>query len=266
MPNAYGTFSVLWQEWERKLTPLVNGRDARLIFPPLDGPRTLDDGKVIFEVGSPILIANAPQKSASTRGGRHAIFIMGAFVFDRVDASVRPKLVHASASVTIYNVIRRMTDAATAELFEAVHFDMENAESQTAFHPIFHAQRGADNRLAPDVLRPALARALRLRDECVEIKQSTVPGTPYLRLPTPQLDLFSVLTMLIADFFCHMPQGGGTSPSVNPNTLTAFKAVLELLKDGRNIARDGVCTEALDERRKSTGDFASSAHWYAESK
>lgn len=262
--GEYGNFHVLWQQWPEKLRPLVVARGARLEFPSLSGPHDVGDGKVEFRTSEPILIANAPQKSASNKSGRHAIFILGTFVFGQADDTERPKLVHATASVTIYNVTHE-TDAAIAQLFEAVHFDMEDAQNPTAFHPIFHAQRGADNRLSEAQVRRLLKRALRLGRGVVNIADSQVPGTPYLRLPTPQLDLFSVLTMLIADFLCHTPQGRRTQQLINSNTHTLFKAVLKLLQAEENIARDGACTEVLDIRRAQAGNYASSAHWYAES-
>lgn len=261
--KEYGSFATFWWEWEKKLNPMIKKRQATLQFAPLSGPST-ENGKATFELKEPIVISQAPQKSASAKKDRHAIFILGKFVFDRVDGVATPVLVNASTSITIYSVHRKSDDEITAEMFEAVHFDMEDACAQKPFHPIFHAQRGADNRLLPEALTPALARGWRIRNEGVEIKSSQVPGTPYLRLPTPQLDLFSVLTMVIADFFCHLPDSANGKPPENPNVLTEFKGLLTLLMDKRNLAREGQCSAAVMARQNGSG-FPSSGHWYAES-
>lgn len=261
--REYGSFAKFWQEWEGKLTPMIQKRQGKLHFAKLYGPST-EGGRATFELKEPIVITQVPQKSASSKKKHHAIFILGKFVFDRVNDATPPVLINASASITIYNVARTNDNEISAEMFEAVHFDMEDASAQKPFHPIFHAQRGSDNRLNPEALTPALARGWRIRNEGVTIEDVQVPGTPYLRLPTPQLDLFSVLTMLIADFFCHIPDPKQKKPPENPNVLAEFKSLLTLLADKRNLASEGACSAAVA-ARKGGGAFPSSGYWYAES-
>lgn len=260
-----GLLLRVWGEWQVKLQEIAKRKSARVEIPHLAGPRDLGDGTFSFDLDQPIVIARAPQKSASSKGPRHAIFVHGAFLFDNSGES--PDLVNASASVTFYNVRppKVFGQPLQAELLDAIHFDMEDASSQKAYHPIFHAQRGADARLDEREVRAALATAYNISDEgLVEIKQLPVPGTPYLRLPTPQLDLFAVLTMLMADFFFHLPGGRGEARREDPKAFVQFRALLDLLKDSRNIARQGVSSSILSGRHDAEG-FISPAHWYVES-
>jgi hypothetical protein len=90
----------------------------------------------------------------------------------------------------------------------------------------------------------------------ISFDRPPLAGTPYLRLPTPQMDLFSVMTMVIADFFCN---GGDRNPKVRDQ----FQAILGWLVHENNAAREGVAAGVIRERSQS-GGFTSSAHWYPE--
>jgi hypothetical protein len=106
-----------------------------------------------------------------------------------------------------------------------------------------------------------------------------VLGTPYLRLPTPQLDLFSVMTIVAADFFCnagdanrdrdidrnarHRRGRNGAARHDRTNVVERFASLLDLLRKPENIARAGTASVALFARMK-TDDYISTGHWYPE--
>lgn len=250
-----GLFHKYWQEWESKLEALVRRRGARLSFPALLGPSRNDEGKVTFTPEEPLFIYNVPQKASSGKARRNAILVQGSFTFFETGGGLL--MIEPRASISIYDIRPDAGGKLTAKLFDSLHFDVEPAQKQKAFHPMFHIQRGADSNLTDDVVIRLLARQSKVPVEEIEILKGEVSGSPYLRLPSPQLDYFSVLVMVIADFFCN-------PDDPNPNVLVMFKSLLALLCDDRNIARQCESSGILFSRSQSRG-WASSAHWYAES-
>lgn len=105
-------------------------------------------------------------------------------------------------------------------------------------------------------MKRVLAELVRTTDDKIVLKRSTGLGTQHLRLPTPQMDLFAVLTAVVADFFCN---GADKDPKVK----TQFGALLELLKHPSNAARNGFAARQLMER--SNEIWPCPAAWYPES-
>lgn len=248
-------FHPYWKEWDKKLSAVAQRGNAQLDFPLLDGPSQQNDGMVIYKPKSPLIFHNVKQKASSSRSARFTIFIDGNFRFSRDQTKLA--MVSAGASISIYELNAAGEDI-TVNLFDALHFDFEEVDGQKPYHPIFHVQRGGNKRLTDDVViegirknRGALAN--------IKILQNTVPGSHHLRIPVPQLDYFSVIVMVIADFFCNPAE-----KDKNKNMNIIFKDILKHLCDERNIARQGLAARALFGRNQNRG-WASSADWYAES-
>lgn len=255
-----------WQGWETKLRTLVTDRSgAQLFFPPRLKQIAPEHGKEYFSLSpvEPICIYNAPTKASSTRSRssrRLAIFIDGSF--EVFPGDTRPCMHKAECNATFYTCLEE-EDGVKLVFFDAIHFDFEVAESQTSFHPLFHAQRGKSRTVSDARVIELLARKLRRKPEEIHIQeeQAQTLGTPYLRLPTPQLDMFSVMTLIMADFFCNGGEVGKPGSTVEDN----FKAILKHLRDPSNIVREGFASRALRERFDAEQErHISTAHWYAE--
>jgi hypothetical protein len=259
MSTSINLFQRYWAGWEGKLSPLIRDRNgARLYFPPALKPESADGVKYSLRPLDPIFIYNAPTKSSSTRekATKLCIFIDGTFEVEKVDE--QPCMHKADCNVTFYKC--EEDDQGThLEFFDAMHFDFELADQQTPFHPIFHVQRGVSRTVNSKKVRELFKKHCHIEGEQLSIVEDTHNlGTPYLRLPTPQLDLFSLMTLVIADFFCRH----GQDKKQNEQVRTSFKAILDYLRDEENIIREGHGSRRLKTRMEGT--HMSTAHWYGE--
>jgi len=247
------SFNSFYQRWQPKIDVIVKGRSARLHWPALT--RSDKDGTTTYATVDPLLIWNAPTKgsSGSGRQTKQAIFVGASFDFSNIDG--KDILVKGACHLAIYRVSPK-EDGHEAELFDQIHFDMETGTPETKFHPIFHIQRGSENTSDSPKYHRLLAGAARVAQEKILIKNDTPIASPYLRLPSPQMDFFSVMTMIMADFFCNSRQYSSSEPS--------FKALLKLLREDANIARQSQPATILRQRQQAA-TFDSLAHWYAES-
>jgi hypothetical protein len=256
--NQLNRFAQYWPKWERTLKELVTKKSARLLFPSLMGPQIENEGQEVrkYYFDKPLLIYNAPSKSSSKKKGVYAIFIDGHFSFVNNDDTLT--MSQTAANVTFYEIEQQSGNAVHLKLFEALHFDMELASRQTPYHPIFHVQRGTSNTLTERVIRDAIIEQAGFEDANITIDNHDQIGSPYLRLPTPQLDYFSVIVMIIADFFCNPAESAASS-----QTMTKFSELIKLLLDSQNVAKHGASAQVLYQRF-NLAHCATSAHWYAE--
>lgn len=268
-----------WQEWQPKLEPLVKAKGARLHFPTILRQVSGSETTVIIKPEQPVCIYNAPEKASSRRAGKQILFIDGSFEVQIEDKA--PHLVKPTCNITIFKSTEVAMQSLDLEIVEAIHFDMEmpfGDKNCKQFHPIFHAQRGES--LTPERCREVLSNLFHLNPQQIHIEmQKAVLGTPYLRLPTPQLDLFSVMTMVAEDYFCNAGDaqrdrmqdermttrggGGGQARHDRSNVVERFVALLELLCKPDNIAREGISSRALLQRI-AVADHLSTGHWYPE--
>jgi len=247
------SFNSFYQQWQPKIDVIVRGRSARLLWPNLTS--TVNNVTTTYATDGPLLIWNAPTKgsSGSGRQTRQAIFVGASFVFSNIGGV--DVLIKGACHLAIYRVSPK-DGGYEAVLFDQIHLDMEKGSAQTQFHPIFHVQRGSENTLDSPRYHRLLAEAARLTLEKIVIKNDTPVASPYLRLPSPQMDFFAVMTMIMADFFCN--------PEQYSRSEASFKALLKLLKEDANIARQGQSAAILRQRQQAA-TFDSLAHWYAES-
>jgi hypothetical protein len=269
-----------WQEWQPKLEPLVKAKGAKLHFPTALRQVGRTDTTVTLRPDQPICISNAPEKASSRRAGKQVIFIDGSFEILLNDA--RPHLVRPTCNITIFKSTEVAAESLNLELVDALHFDVEVPPGDAdckRFHPIFHAQRGES--LTDERCKQVLGEVFHLEPHQIRIdeKNKAVLGTAYLRLPTPQLDLFSVLTMVAADYFCNAGDAerdrgldgiqatrgaaAGAARHDRTNVVELFVAVLKLLRGPENVAREGNSSRALL-TRLAGADHLSMGHWYPE--
>jgi hypothetical protein len=269
-----------WSQWEAKLKPLVRAKGAKLVF-PLRLSEEVDErsGTLTLVPPHPVLIHGAPDKASSTKDGRQLLLIDGAFELSTKQAA--GQLLKPACSVTIYRAVEIPGESLRADLVDAIHFDMEVPFGDVnckQFHPIFHAQRGQS--LTRERFVRVLADAYHLGCDQIEINDGRdVLGAGYLRLPTPQLDLFSVMTMVAADFFCNAgdaQRDGDLDRHVADRRMSVERAsvdrtnvrelfidLLAFLSDEKNFARIGRSSSALYERI-AKAEHLSAGHWYPE--
>lgn len=258
-----GNLLRYWQDWDTKLKSVIRDRSAgaRLSFPQTLKEIGRTDKTITLAPSAPICIHNAPQKASSRkRGASHKLTILIHGSFDLALTEDHPCLQTASCNVTFYNCEQKGDDSIKLNLVDALHFDIE--PQGKAFHPVFHAQRGTS--LDEDTCRRALSEVTHICAEKIEIAtpDHTVLGTPYLRLPTPQLDVFSVITMVVADYFCN-PGDSEKKSDQGPNVKELFTDLLKLLTNSKNIVREGVPSQTL-KARLHVEPHMSAAHWYPE--
>lgn len=257
MPREFDTFHRYWMDWGAKFKPLIVRQSAQLLFPDRLSETPKGDGSVDLSPAHPICIANAPQKAATDKRGpshRNTLVIDGGFHLK--PGAAAPFLVQGRCSLSIFSTTIRDDGGRDLVEIDAMHFDMEKADKPTAYHPIFHVQRDVDSRLDEAKLKWAVAELARTTPDKISLKRSPGLGTQHLRLPTPQMDLFAVITVVLADFFCN---GGDKDTRVR----TQFSAVLELLKHPRNAARNGFVARQLMERADDI--WPCPRAWYPES-
>ena len=217
----------------------------------------MDDGSVDLSPAHPICIANAPQKAATRKRGsshRNTLVIDGGFHLK--PGANAPYLVQGRCSLSVFSTTIREDGGRDLEEIDAMHFDMEKADKPSAYHPIFHVQRDVDSRLDEVKLRKAVADLARTTPDKIFLCRGPGLGTQHLRLPTPQMDMFAVLTTVVADFFCN---GADKDTKVR----TQFVALLELLKHSSNAARNGFASRQLMERANEI--WPCPGAWYPES-
>lgn len=255
--TQFGRFHHLWIDWDAKLSSIVERAGARLLFPQL---KERGQGNDVFklEPGEPVCIFAAPQKGSSRKRGpshRQVIFVGGSFTFV-TNGSPSPRMTKGDCNISIFDYGAGPGETCRLTQVDAMHFDMEKSEAPTAFHPTFHMQRGHINTLTDAAIRALVHRATRIDPSGIEISRDGSLGTPYIRVPTPQMDMLSALVVVAADFFCN----GGDK---DPRAKTLFQALLKLLVNEDNAAREGVSAQALRVRASNAG-YTSSGLWYAE--
>ncbi len=253
----------LWQRWNTPLKTIVKSRNAQLQFPNLQEKVNSRNGDhLVYHLSHPLCILNAPQKASSRHKYMH-ILVDGHFHFN--ESAAHPCLTHAGANVTILRPQELDNGGLKLILVDALHFDVESPQNgiRKGFHPFFHVQRGTSH--SDDVIKKVFADAEGWEIEQIEVDQSAKDsiGHPYLRIPTPQLDLFAVLTMVVADCFCNPGVVPALGSGGDTNAEALFSSLLNLLTETTNIVREGDTSREL-RARVQAGQFMSAAHWYPE--
>ena len=257
--KSFARFQRHWNDTGKKIDALVKRRAGARAFAPTP-VRFQDVGDSCFKLtfDAPFFFYNVPQKGSSTKLGkshRQAIFVDGTFTVCEIEGNV--VLAGASCSLEIYKTVDLAGESFILQRVDAMHFDMED-DPQSAFHPIFHVQRGPSSTITSSMIIDKVAVATRLDREKISVSTEEIPlGLSHVRLPTPQMDYFSVLATVTADFFCSEGQS-------DRDTKEQFRSLLKFLLGSQNLTRDGSASKRLCNRWTADLPFGA-AHWYAES-
>ncbi|OYU13774.1 MAG: hypothetical protein CFE38_02025 [Comamonadaceae bacterium PBBC1] len=253
-----------WGEWETKLQLLVKMKSAKLYFPPclVEAGPDHQFGHFTYTPKDPICLFNAPYKASTNRtaaaSNKLIIFINGNFEILPGSKKDEAHTVRSTTCNITFYISTINEKKLELSFFDALHFDHEIDGKVNAFHPVFHAQRGATNSLTDELIREMVSKNLSYTAENIKIDNENIKniGMPYLRLPTPQLDLLSALTLVMADFFCN---GGSNDKRIK----TSFQTILSHLRKIEAIMGIGLTSNAL--KNRIDVQPISTAHWYEES-
>jgi len=251
--NELAMFQRFWREVGNKVGHIVRDQGGRLLFSEDLQVEQLASGDRKISILEPIMFYSAPYKGGSKKpSARRAIFIDGTFQL-RIGGDTLD-LVQAACNLAVYDTEEVAKQSYILKLVDSMHFDMEDSQSQNEFHPMFHAQRGYSTMITRAKVVKRAMTATRLTEDQIEV----IPGDQsleFMRLPTPQMDMLSVLATVVADVFCH-------KKSSRP-VKDAFHELLKKLLEYKNVARDGLSSRVLAQRWSDRPPFAA-AHWYKE--
>lgn len=246
-------FQRFWRDYLNRLDKIVSAQGARLVAPDQLQFVTRDDGSQWVSLLEPVMLYNTPYKAGSRKGtAKRAIFVDGTFCFRNDDTGA--ELLGASCNLLVYDTQEVAGESYALALVDSLHFDMEKAQAQKDFHPMFHVQRGYSTLISPHKVRERARFATKLTPEKVTL-DDRAQSVENLRLPTPQMDLLSVLSTVVADFFCHEDSSRAEKD--------AFYELLKALMDVKNPALCGSSAQVLERRWGVRPPFAA-AHWYRE--
>lgn len=252
--SAVSLFGRFWRDVGSDIKKVVK-RHATLLFPDQLGLRDLDGGDQEIYLHEPVMFYGAPLRGGSHKpGGRRALFVDGTF---RVRATARGfDLVQAACNLVVYDTVEVANESYTLTLVDSMHFDIEPADAQSEFHPMFHAQRGYSTLITPAKVVAQAMMASHLPEDKIHLEGAEM-NLEFVRLPCPQMDMLSVLATVVADFFCNKDQT--TRPEKD-----AFHALLKRVLGEKNPMRESLSSKALSRRWQDRPPFAAS-HWYKES-
>ena len=241
------------KRWEASIRTIVQSKGSRVEFP--SGFSISQDSDSVYpELPQPICFHDAPQKGSSNRRGpshRLTIFVDGKLELNRDEA--HPCLRSAGAVVEFYEFDFDSAGGGKLTLVDCFHFDLE--WPTRPFHPACHVQRGTG--VGIERVRNVVSGFRKVPAERLTVDVTAAKsGTPYLRLPSPQMDLFAVLTMIVADFYC-----GAEDDRTDKRAI--FTRLLGLLANPSNVVRECAISSELRSRIVAA-DFMSMSYWYPE--
>jgi hypothetical protein len=243
-------------KWQAELETIVKGKGARIDFPTAFTSKPEDDKSITVRLAHPVCIHDAPQKGSSNKhGSSHQLTIAVDGGFRLKGSETHPCMIKANASVAFLEYAELKADSCSLRVIDCAHFDVE--EPDRAFHPVFHVQRGSGG-IDMQEFRQRISLYRHIPVEKIEIDESIIreAGTPYLRVPSPQLDLFAVIAMIVADYFCG-------SEDDKSDKKTSYAKILSLLANESNVVRECSASQRLRDRVNKT-PFLSTAYWYPE--
>lgn len=198
-------FENFWTNWRKSLEAMVDAKGAKLLCPTsqnLQFEETLNG--FVAKPKWPVCFQALPQKGNSTTGNhRLVVFIDGSFTFEANTANpAETHLVSVNSNVAFFRP-KSEGPSISLDLIDAYHFDhFAEDPKQSIPHPIFHAQRN----IRGDDLFPQFKNSLEsdLNNSMVignvaQEQKNALFGLKTFRLPTPQIDLFSLSAIIAAD-------------------------------------------------------------------
>lgn len=231
---------------------VIEKRSSKAQWPKLKSEK-ISEEETLISFTEPTVVWNAPMRGSSgnTRIKR-AIVIGGQFSFKG------GILDNGGAHLEIYETVHVDGGELVMRLLDAMHFDIEAQNIQTPFHPMFHVQFGKNKRIDEAEIRKIVSGLGRIDPNLIKVDRSLETPSRDVRIPTPQMDYMSVLTMVVADYFCDTHSG--------KEVRTGFRNLLKKVMHVSNPARSSRQSHNLEKRWNpiSTGPFCAS-HWYQES-
>lgn len=199
------SFQNFWTRWRKYLDVMVQAKGAKLLCPGSDLLQfTKSENGYIASPAWPICFQTLPQKGTSVSGAhRLVVFINGSFTFSTHAAiPTETQLISVDSNVAFFRP-ELDNQKFTLDLIDAYHFDHFVEDPKlSAPHPVFHAQRN----IRGDDLFPKFQQALETNPNNNMIiggvdqdRKNSLFGLKTFRLPTPQVDLFSLSAIIAAD-------------------------------------------------------------------
>lgn len=197
-------FLGFWRRWRQYLSSMVLANGGILLC-PIDDDLYFEDWDAGYKVSLkwPICFRAIPHKGNSSKSHGLVVFIDGSFKFsfsEGVDDSSR--LISVESNVAFFKA-KATEEGVFLNLVDAYHFDHFVEDPVTsAPHPVFHAQRN----IRPDVVFQRFDTCLNSDPENTmrlgpfdQHEKDRLFGLKTFRLPTPQVDLFSLSAIIAAD-------------------------------------------------------------------
>ncbi|MQA38517.1 hypothetical protein [Rugamonas aquatica] len=220
-------FERFWGKWKRQLSSLVTGTGGKLLCPE-QGDMSFTETEDGFEVKPkyPVCFFSIPQKNSSA-SDKLVVFIDGTFEFRKGSQKGEAATLTSTHSNVAFFKPRADAESLKLDLIDAYHFDHFNEDPlKSAPHPVFHAQRN----IRTDDTFGKFRQALKENNKNSEIidmdqkRKNDLFGLKTFRLPTPQIDLFSLSAILAADHLTGQCQ-------TNSKTYKSFKDFLDCISD-----------------------------------
>lgn len=199
------SFQSFWTTWRKYLDVMVGAKGAKLLCPTRENLQFVETTNgFVAKPKWPICFQALPQKGNSTSANHKlVVFIDGSFTFATSTASTpETHLVSVTSNVAFFRP-KSEGGSISLDLIDAYHFDhFAEDPKQSIPHPIFHAQRN----IRGDDLFPQFAESLgsdpnnsMVIGNIAQEQKNALFGLKTFRLPTPQIDLFSLSAIIAAD-------------------------------------------------------------------
>nr|WP_315489935.1 hypothetical protein [uncultured Rhodoferax sp.] len=199
------SFISFWTTWRKYLNAMVDAKGAKLLCPASENIKFAEiPNGFTAKPKWPICFQALPQKGNSTTANHKlVVFIDGSFTF-LTNAANPPEihLVGVDSNVAFFKP-KSEGKGISLELLDAYHFDHFVEDPKLSIpHPIFHAQRN----IRGDDLFPQFTESLNsdpnnsmVIGNVAQEQKNALFGLKTFRLPTPQIDLFSLSAIIAAD-------------------------------------------------------------------
>lgn len=247
----FASFARHMKDIHRTANIVIEKRSSKGHWPDLKAEQT-GEGEILVSFTEPVVVWNAPMRGSSGNTlTKRAIVMGGQFSFK---GSI---LDNGAAHLEIYETAQDSGNW-RMKLLDAMHFDIEAKSSQTPFHPMFHVQFGKNKHIDEADVRRIVGKLGRIDENRIELIRSLETRSRDIRIPTPQMDYMSVLTMVVADYFCDTHSAR--------EVRTGFRNLLKKVMHDSNPARSSRQSRNLESRwnSQSNGPFGA-PHWYQES-
>lgn len=198
-------FQAVWTAWKKYLSAMVEAKGGKLLCPVAE-----DISFIELPTGYsaqpkwPICFKSLPQKGNSgSSSHKLVVFINGSFTFENDEENpAESYLISADSNVAFFKP-NTGTQTITLSLLDAYHFDHFAEDPKTSMpHPVFHAQRN----IRGDDLFPKFFQSLvsdhqnnMVIGELDQAVKNKLFGHKTFKVPTPQMDLFSLSAIIAAD-------------------------------------------------------------------